>query len=93
MVLDGVCGQYHTPRPLYVTERDLVLNVQEAGWAPWFVWTALERRKRLSSTVIRTVDLKGTRTVQAYSVSDADSESRHKECPLFISAGAYSGGR
>ena len=36
---------------------------------------------------------KGTRTVQADSVSDADSESRHKECPLFISAGAYSGGR
>jgi hypothetical protein len=35
----------------------------------------------------------GTRTVQADSVSDADSESRHKECPLFISAGASSGGR
>ena len=34
---------------------------------------------------------KGTRTVQAD--SDSDSESRHKECPLFISAGAYSGGR
>ena len=33
------------------------------------------------------------RTVQADSVSDADSESRHKECPLFISAGAYSAGR
>ena len=33
---------------------------------------------------------KGTRTVQADSVSDADSESRHKERPLFISAGAYS---
>ena len=39
------------------------------------------------------VVFKGTRTVQADSVSDADSESRHKECPLFISAGAYSGGR
>ena len=40
----------------------------------------------------RTTELsrKGTRTVQADSVSDADSESRHKECPLFISAGAYS---
>ena len=38
-------------------------------------------------------ECKGTRTVQADSVSDADSESRHKECPLFISAGAYSGGR
>jgi len=25
--------------------------------------------------------------------SSSDSESRHKECPLFNSAGAYSGGR
>ena len=34
---------------------------------------------------------RGTRTVQAD--SDCDSESRCKECPLFNSAGAYSGGR
>ena len=35
----------------------------------------------------------GTRILQADSGSDYDSESRRKECPLFISAGAYSGGR
>ena len=45
----------------------------------------------------------GTRTVQAHLGSDSDSESRRqsalvgpsrrKECPLFNSAGAYSGGR
>jgi len=46
-----------------------------------------------SGKKLTTVQHKGTRTVQADSVSDADSESRHKECPLFISAGAYSGGR
>jgi len=34
---------------------------------------------------------KGTRTVQAD--SDFDSESWRKECPLFNSAGAYSGDR
>jgi hypothetical protein len=33
------------------------------------------------------------RIVQADTGSDSDSESRHKECPLFNSAGAYSGGR
>ena len=31
--------------------------------------------------------------MQADSGSDSDSESRRKECPLFNSAGAYSGGR
>ena len=31
--------------------------------------------------------------MQADSGSDSDSESRLKECPLFNSAGAYSGGR
>jgi len=36
---------------------------------------------------------KGTRIVQADSGSDPDSDSRRKECPLFNSAGAYSGGR
>jgi len=35
----------------------------------------------------------GTRTVQVDSGSDTDSESQRKECPLFNSAGAYSGGR
>jgi hypothetical protein len=39
---------------------------------------------------------KGTGIVQADSGSDSDSESRRQsaqECPLFNSAGAYSGGR
>ena len=31
--------------------------------------------------------------MQADSGSDSDSKSRRKECPLFNSAGAYSGGR
>ena len=31
--------------------------------------------------------------MQADSDSDSDSENRRKECPLFNSAGAYSGGR
>jgi hypothetical protein len=31
--------------------------------------------------------------VQVDSGSDSDSESQHKECPLFNSAGVYSGGR
>jgi len=31
--------------------------------------------------------------VQAVSGSESDSDSRRKECPLFNSAGAYSGGR
>ena len=35
----------------------------------------------------------GTRVVQADSGTDSDSKSRRKECPLFNSAGAYSGGR
>jgi hypothetical protein len=38
-------------------------------------------------------DCKGTRIVVVDSGSDSDSESRRKECPLFNSAGAYSGGR
>ena len=31
-----------TPRPTYPREGDPVLIVQEAGWAPWPVWTGAE---------------------------------------------------
>jgi hypothetical protein len=31
-----------TPRPLYTRERETVLIVQEAGWAPGPVWTGAE---------------------------------------------------
>jgi hypothetical protein len=33
---------YATPRPLYPRERDPVLIVWEAGWAPGSVWTGAE---------------------------------------------------
>jgi hypothetical protein len=38
-----------TPRPLNPWERDLVPTIQEAGWAPWQVWTGAEN---LTSTSI-----------------------------------------
>jgi hypothetical protein len=43
-----------TPRQLYSQERDPVLIVQEAGWAPGPVWTGAEN---LSPTGIRSPDL------------------------------------
>jgi hypothetical protein len=39
-----------TPRPLYSRKRDLVLIVQQAGWAPGPVWAGTEN---LASTGIR----------------------------------------
>jgi hypothetical protein len=38
------------PWPLNPWERDLVPTIQEAGWAPWLVWTGAEN---LTSTSIR----------------------------------------
>ena len=32
-----------TPLPLFTPGKDLVPIVQEAGWAPWPVWTGAEK--------------------------------------------------
>ena len=42
-----------TPRPLFTSGRDPAPIVQEAGWAPWPVWTSAEN---LASTGIRSPD-------------------------------------
>ena len=42
-----------THRPLFTPKKDLVPIVQEAGWAPWPVWTGVEN---LDSTEIRSLD-------------------------------------
>jgi hypothetical protein len=36
------------PRPLNPQERDLVPTIQEAGWAPWPVWTVAENQTSTS---------------------------------------------
>jgi hypothetical protein len=51
------------------------------------------QRAARSPEARRLVRTWGTRIEQADSSSDSDSESRRKECPLFNSADAYSGGR
>ena len=51
--LEGVRGQCHAPAALY-PEKEPVLIVQEAGWAPGPVWTGAEN---LASTGIRSPDL------------------------------------
>jgi hypothetical protein len=43
-----------TPRPLFTPGKDKVHTVQEAGWAPWPVWTGAEN---LHPTGIRSPDL------------------------------------
>jgi len=48
----GVDGQCHAPTVL-PAERDPLLIVQEAGWAPGPVWTGAEN---LASTGIRSPD-------------------------------------
>jgi len=36
-------GVSFTPWPLFNPRKDPVPIVQEAGWAPWLVWTAAEK--------------------------------------------------
>jgi len=52
MALEGV-GVSVTPRPLFTPGKEPVPIVQEAGWAPWPVWTGAEN---LASTGIRSPD-------------------------------------
>ena len=65
---------------------------------PWTVWHASyfstnePQVQMFHFGASNWVTHKGTRTVQAYSGSDSDSKSRRKECSLFNTAGAYSGG-
>ena len=50
--LEGVRGQRHAPAALY-PGKDPLLNVEEAGWAPWPVWTGAEN---IATTGIRAPD-------------------------------------
>ena len=50
--MDGVGGQRHAPAAI-PPGKDPVPIVQEAGWAPWPVWTGAEN---LAATGIRSPD-------------------------------------
>jgi len=45
-----------TPQPLYPREGTLVPTVQEAGWAPEWVWTFRRKEPSLATAGIRTPD-------------------------------------
>jgi len=53
--LEGVSGQQHAPAALYPRERPGThfTILQEAGWAPWPVWTGGRTRPHRDSILDR----------------------------------------
>jgi len=50
-------GQLHAPAALPLERTTVPLPIElEAGYVPKLVWTVVEKRKSLASTVIRTPD-------------------------------------